>query len=314
MRRAAAATHDPYFCLGRDRIGKREMADKLTIVGSASLFFRWSRRYNPVAAGGDERFNTFLDLVAVQEPSAPAMVPEVSGTGGASRQAMQTDSRMIMNTETGTEAHCIVDSAQGDNWLKVWRRLVQRFHPASAQTNLNLMRSVLKPPRGKIDHISFLMDNWEETARRQDDRAGGQVLTDDTTWANLMDTRAEFESKHKLIQTQPTLAELAPQLVELNPTLADPDLNLLQADPSSVGINPAWSSSRQSWSNPSQMWQHPAQVGKRQTKYGRTQAKVQMRSNCNLRGEGASRGPNTMRPSVCDLDIQFPPPPNTDTG
>lgn len=48
-----------------------------------------------------------------------------------------------------------------------------------SHTNLNLMSHTLRPPKGKIDHISFFIDKWEEMVRSQDGRKGGQSLTDE---------------------------------------------------------------------------------------------------------------------------------------
>lgn len=73
--------------------------------------------------------------------------------------------------------------------------VVQRFDPASAQANLNLMSRILKPPKGKVDHIFFLIGKWEEVVRRQDERTGRQALADDMGRAIMMDTcPAELEN------------------------------------------------------------------------------------------------------------------------
>lgn len=52
-------------------------------------------------------------------------------------------------------AHSIDDSTPRENVLAAWRRLVQRFDPASAQAKPNLMSRILKPPQDKIEHMSF---------------------------------------------------------------------------------------------------------------------------------------------------------------
>lgn len=82
-----------------------------------------------------------------------------------------------MITETGTETHSIVDGTPGQNGLEAWRRMVQRFGPASAHANLNLLSSILKPPRGTVDNISYLIEKWERMVRRQKGRTDRQVLS-----------------------------------------------------------------------------------------------------------------------------------------
>lgn len=65
--------------------------------------------------------------------------------------------RLLMCTETGTEAHSIVDNTPAETGLEAWRRLVERFDPWSAHANLNIMSKILRPPKGKFDNISLLM-------------------------------------------------------------------------------------------------------------------------------------------------------------
>lgn len=49
------------------------------------------------------------------------------------------------------------------------------------------MRNILKPPKSKLDSMSFLMEMLEERVRRQDERTDRQALTDDTKRAVMMD-------------------------------------------------------------------------------------------------------------------------------
>lgn len=79
-----------------------------------------------------------------------------------------------------------VDSTPGENGSEAWRRLVQRFDPASAHANVNLMSKILKPPKGKVESISFLMEKSDEMVRRPDERIRRQALTDDSKRAIMM--------------------------------------------------------------------------------------------------------------------------------
>lgn len=92
-----------------------------------------------------------------------------------------------MSSETGTEAHSIVDSMPGENGLEAWRRPGQRFDAAPAHANLSIKSEILKPPRGEIDNLSPIVEKWEEMVRRRDGRTGRQALTDDTKRAIIMD-------------------------------------------------------------------------------------------------------------------------------
>lgn len=71
--------------------------------------------------------------------------------------------------------------------LEAWRRFIQRFDPASAQANLSLMSRTLKPPKRRVEHIAFLVEDWGAMVRRQDEWAGRRALADDTNRAILMD-------------------------------------------------------------------------------------------------------------------------------
>lgn len=94
---------------------------------------------------------------------------------------------MLMRSESGTEAHSIFDNTLGENGLDAWMGYVQRLGPASAHTNLKQVIRIFKPPKGKVDHISSLIEAWGETARRHDEKNGRQALTDDTQRATMME-------------------------------------------------------------------------------------------------------------------------------
>lgn len=77
-------------------------------------------------------------------------MPEASGVSGAGKFTQHLYASLPMSAEAGTLAHSIVDNTPGEHGLEAWRRLVQRFDPASAHGNLKLMSKTLKPPGGGL--------------------------------------------------------------------------------------------------------------------------------------------------------------------
>lgn len=102
------------------------------------------RRYKLVAMAKDERFMT-LHWAAVREANAPTMFPDTRGVVGSQRLVQHAYARLHISTQTGTEAHDIVDNIAGEKGLEAWERFVQRFGPGLAQPNINSMRRTLKP-------------------------------------------------------------------------------------------------------------------------------------------------------------------------
>lgn len=72
----------------------------------------------------------------------------------------------------------------------------RRFNPSLAQANLGLMSRILKPPKGKIDNISCLIEKCTEIDRRQDARTGRLALADETGRAMMMDICPAESGKH----------------------------------------------------------------------------------------------------------------------
>lgn len=52
---------------------------------------------------------------------------------------------LLVSTEVGAKTHSIIDHTPWRNRLGAWRRLINRFGPAPAQSGLNLMGRILKP-------------------------------------------------------------------------------------------------------------------------------------------------------------------------
>lgn len=91
------------------------------------------------AEAEDERFETLPEFAEAWETNAPTIVPETRGVLDAQKQVLHVYASLLMSTETGTEAHPIVDSTPGESGLEAWRRCAQRFDPATAHTHLSIM-------------------------------------------------------------------------------------------------------------------------------------------------------------------------------
>lgn len=66
-----------------------------------------------VARTSDARFGIILEWAEAQESNAPASVPESSGEVGAPLLAQHVHAAVLMSTETGSEAHSVVDNKLG---------------------------------------------------------------------------------------------------------------------------------------------------------------------------------------------------------
>lgn len=95
------------------------------------------------------------------EANAPAVDPAASNAASATRLAQHISASLLISTEARTETHSIVDNIPAESGLEAWRRFVQRFDPAPEHTNFNLMSKLFRPPKGKVENISFPIEKWE---------------------------------------------------------------------------------------------------------------------------------------------------------
>lgn len=77
--------------------------------------------------------------------------------------------------------------------MTAWIIFARRFDPALSQASLKPMSRMAKPPKGKLENVSFLIEKSEETVKRQDGRTGRQTLTDDMKRAKMMDVWPAFQ-------------------------------------------------------------------------------------------------------------------------
>lgn len=115
-----------------------------------------------VQVGGGNQGREVQRIVGLAEgwvTNAPTIVPETSGIVDAQSLGQHVYASLLISTEIGTEAPLIANNTPpADQGLEAWRRLAQRFDPASAQANLNLASRSLKPRKGMINDISSMMD------------------------------------------------------------------------------------------------------------------------------------------------------------
>lgn len=107
-------------------VGKNVVPEGLT---NRSSFKQWSRRYKLVAGAKDERFKVLLEWAQARDPNEPAVDPAASNVANATRLSQHIYASLLMSTESGTEAHSIVDNTPAENGLEAWRRFVQKFDP-----------------------------------------------------------------------------------------------------------------------------------------------------------------------------------------
>lgn len=86
--------------------------------------------------------------------------PRVQQRSGGATTCAVTPRHHIHNYGDGKPKHALVDDIPGENGLEAWKGLVKRVGLALAHANLNLSSTRLKPPTGKIEHISRFMWTW----------------------------------------------------------------------------------------------------------------------------------------------------------
>lgn len=166
-----------------------------------------------IAADGakDDNFKVRSEWAEAREATGPTIVQDPNGLFGAARLAQHLYASLLMCTEAGTEAHSILDNTPGKNGLEAWRRHVPRFDPTSTRTNRDLTGKILKPPMGRVENLSCLIEQWEEIVRRQDKRTGRQAVTDDTKRAINHDGRATSGRPAIVAASRPMQVLFAPR-------------------------------------------------------------------------------------------------------
>lgn len=66
---------------------------------------------------------------------------------------------------------------------------------------MNLMSKILKPPGGKVEHMSFFNEKRGAMVRRQDERTARLALTDDTKRAIMMDMCPPELERHRVLNS-----------------------------------------------------------------------------------------------------------------
>lgn len=138
-------------------------------------FKQWGRRDKLVAGAKGEKFKALGRSPAAERASSGSRGQQHNKCNAPSAAHLRKPSHEYRGRDI-----TIVDNTPAGNGLEAWRRPVQKFDPASAHANLNMMSNILRPPKGKVENMSFRVGKWEEMVRRQDERTGGRSLTDET--------------------------------------------------------------------------------------------------------------------------------------
>lgn len=137
---------------GRSPAGHLANSERRPRVDSAardgSQQCRCSIQFAPVGGAKDDQFKALLEWSRIMGADGTNHRSRDKRHSGAWRLGQHLYASLLMSTESGTEAHSIVDSTPGEHGLEVCRKLVQRFGPASAHATFNLMCHNLKTPKG----------------------------------------------------------------------------------------------------------------------------------------------------------------------
>jgi len=116
----------------------------------------------------------------------------------------------VLTQMTDAEAFDIVQNAGAGRGFEAWRRLGRRFDPSTGGRRRNLLRSIIAPPRVKLDEVAAALERWEDLCmrycRQRDSSGGHQTLSDDLRVAAIESLVPEDLEKH-LLMNQGRLGE-----------------------------------------------------------------------------------------------------------
>ena len=111
---------------------------------------------------------------------------------------------MALENLTDREPLDIVQNSPEGNGLEAWRRLQKRYDPATRGRRKNLLKSLLKPGKYKLEQLGEAMEKWEEQVNRyekmKDSKGNRSQLPDDLKIAILEDMVPEVLETHLLLQ------------------------------------------------------------------------------------------------------------------
>lgn len=132
-----------------------------------------------MAGAKDERFKVLLGWAEARGSNAPTIVPESSNVLEAPFLAQHLYAGLLRSTKTGAAAHVIVDNIPGRERTGGIAEARPKVR-SGVGSRQRLLRQILKPPRGKIEHMSALIEAFGGVVRRQDEGTDRQALADDT--------------------------------------------------------------------------------------------------------------------------------------
>ena len=72
---------------------------------------------------------------------------------------------LISLCSSGTEAMELVMNSEKGSGFDAWRRLCHRFHPDTPQTNMALLKKVMRPPQCTLENLLAGIERWERDHR-----------------------------------------------------------------------------------------------------------------------------------------------------
>jgi len=81
---------------------------------------------------------------------------------------------LTLENLTEREPFDITQNVSSNNGLETWRRLHKRYDPSTRGRRKNLLKSILKPGRHKLENLGEAMEKWEEQVGRYERRKDSQ--------------------------------------------------------------------------------------------------------------------------------------------
>ena len=85
---------------------------------------------------------------------------------------------------TDDESHDSTLAAGADNGLEALRKLSRRWDPSTGRRKATLLKSIIAPPRCKLDELPVAFARWQEYVRRYE-RLQKQEIADNIKFAAL---------------------------------------------------------------------------------------------------------------------------------
>ena len=167
----------------------------------------WSLKVQNFLAGVHHELAALLEWAAEQQdPITKEVLDRNFGQGGLSQTA--TDIHQL-NTQVYTVLVQLLDkepfdmtvNAREAGGLEAWRRIVRRFDPTTAARKRNLLATILKQPRVKLDELSAALEKLDELILKYEQRkdaAGNRTELGDEIKIAIVETVVPQNVEHHL--------------------------------------------------------------------------------------------------------------------